>query len=152
MPAFPIYATRAIRKLEELAASASGALMERAGRAAVLSLRVARGTTADRGAVGGAGGRASHTLTFIAHKPGLLTLDGPDHCGELRLDTLGIDPAKLLEPEGMVLDEEILVRAIAPRPGNFHKGQAGSVGVLGGAAGMVGAAGMAGAAPLKCGA
>src|SRR5258705_8634746 len=94
--------------------------------------------------------RASHTLTFIAHKPGLLTLDGPDHCGELRLDTLGIDPAKLLEPEGMVLDEEILVRAITPRPGNFHKGQAGSVGVLGGAAGMVGAAGLARRAGLKC--
>jgi len=74
--------------------------------------------------------RASHTLTFIAHKPGLLTLDGPDHCGELRLDALGIDPAKLLEPEGMLLDEEILARAIAPRPGNFHKGQAGSVGIL----------------------
>jgi len=120
--------------------------------AAVLSLDVPSGINADTGAVMGCAVRASHTVTFIAHKPGLLTLDGPDHCGELRLDTLGIDPAKLLEPEGMLLDEEILVRAIAPRPGNFHKGQAGSVGVLGGAAGMVGAAVIAGRAALKCGA
>jgi len=120
--------------------------------AAVLSLDVPSGINADTGAVMGCAVRASHTLTFIAHKPGLLTLDGPDHCGELRLDTLGIDPAKLLEPEGMLLDEEVLARAITPRPGNFHKGQAGSVGVLGGAAGMVGAAVIAGRAALKCGA
>ena len=96
--------------------------------------------------------RASHTITFIAHKPGQLTLDGPDHCGELRLDTLGIDPIKVLEPDGMVLDEHILDGAITPRPRNFHKGQAGSVGVVGGAAGMVGAAVIAGRAALKCGA
>jgi hydroxyethylthiazole kinase-like uncharacterized protein yjeF len=119
--------------------------------AAVLSLDVPSGINADTGAVMGCAVRASHTLTFIAHKPGLLTLDGPDHCGELKLETLGLDPAKLLEPEGMLLDAEILVRAVTPRPGNFHKGQAGSVGILGGAAGMVGAAVIAGRAALKCG-
>src|SRR5258705_1907547 len=120
--------------------------------AAILSLDVPSGINADTGAVMGCAVRASHALTFIAHKPGLLTLDGPDHCGELRLDTLGIDPAKLLEPEGMLLDEEILAGAITPRPGNFHKGQAGSVGVLGGAAGMGGAAVIAGRAAFKFGA
>jgi hydroxyethylthiazole kinase-like uncharacterized protein yjeF len=120
--------------------------------AAVLSLDVPSGINADTGAVMGSAVRASHTLTFIAHKPGLLTLDGPDHCGELRLDTLGIDLAGLLEPEGMFLDADILDHAITPRPRNFHKGQAGSVGVLGGAAGMVGAAVIAGRAALKCGA
>jgi len=52
----------------------------------------------------------------------------------------------------MLLDADILERAITPRPRNFHKGQAGSVGVLGGAAGMVGAALIAGRAALKCGA
>src|SRR5712671_4716516 len=120
--------------------------------AAILSLDVPSGINADTGAVMGCAVRASHTLTFIAYKPGLLTLDGPDHCGELKLDTLGIDPAKLLEPEGMLLGEEILVRAVTPRPRNFHKGQAGSVGVLGGAAGMVGAAVIAGRAAFQCGA
>ena len=266
MPAFPIYTTRAIRKLEELAAPASGTLMERAGAAAaefardlcgdtakailvvagpgnnggdafevaahlkrwffrvsvvfsgergklpkdaqaalgkweaaggtllgeipgeprfdlavdglfgtglaraltgthgtlveklnalgvpILALDVPSGIDADTGAIMGCAVRASHTLTFIAHKPGLLTLEGPDHCGELKLDTLGLDPVRLLEPEGMLLDADTLGRAITPRPRNFHKGQAGSVGVLGGAAGMVGAAVIAGRAALKCGA
>src|SRR5437667_10360413 len=118
----------------------------------VLALDVPSGIDADTGAVLGRAVRASHTLTFIAHKPGLLTLDGPDHCGELKLDTLGLDPVKLVEPEGMLLDADILDRAIAPRRRNFHKGQAGSVGALGGAAGMVGAAVIAGRAALKCGA
>ena len=118
----------------------------------ILALDVPSGIDADTGAIMGCAVRASHTLTFIAHKPGLLTLEGPDHCGELKLDTLGLDPVRLLEPEGMLLDADILGRAITPRPRNFHKGQAGSVGVLGGATGMVGAAVIAGRAALKCGA
>jgi hydroxyethylthiazole kinase-like uncharacterized protein yjeF len=120
--------------------------------ATILSLDVPSGINADTGAVMGCAVRASHTLTFIAHKPGLLTLDGPDHCGELRLDTLGIDPEPLLAPEGTLLDRDALAGAIRQRAKNFHKGQAGSVGILGGAAGMVGAALIAGRAALKCGA
>src|SRR5258707_9593934 len=46
MPAFPIYATQAIRKLEELAAPASGTLMERAGLAAAEFARGICGDTA----------------------------------------------------------------------------------------------------------
>ena len=118
----------------------------------ILALDVPSGIDADTGAIMGCAVRASHTITFIAYKPGLLTLDGPDHCGELKLDTLGLAPAGLLEPEGLLLAADILDRTIAPRPRNFHKGQAGSVGVLGGAAGMVGAAVIAGRAALKCGA
>ena len=118
----------------------------------ILAIDIPSGIDADTGAIMGCAVRASHTVTFIAHKPGLLTLDGPDHCGELKLDTLGLDPVRLLEPEGMLLDADILGRAIRPRPSNFHKGQAGSVAVLGGAAGMVGAALIAGRAALKCGA
>src|SRR5256884_3893506 len=118
----------------------------------ILALDVPSGIDADTGAIMGCAVRATHTITFIAYKPGLLTLDGPDHCGELKLDTLGLDPAGLLVPEGTLLAADILDRTIAPRPRNFHKGQAGSVGVLGGAAGMVGAAVIAGRAALKCGA
>ena len=120
--------------------------------APILSLDIPSGINADTGAVMGRAVRASHTITFIAHKPGLLTLDGPDHCGMLKLDTLGIDPETVLDAEGDLLDESILEGAIRPRPRNFHKGQAGSVGVLGGSAGMVGAAVIAGRAALQCGA
>jgi hydroxyethylthiazole kinase-like uncharacterized protein yjeF len=135
-------------------AGTHGTLVEKLNAlgAPILALDVPSGIDADTGAIMGCAVRASHTITFIAHKPGLLTLDGPDHCGELKLDTLGLDPVRLLEPEGMLLDADILSRAIRPRPRNFHKGQAGSVGVLGGAAGMVGAALIAGRAALKCGA
>jgi len=140
--------------LKRALAGTHGTLVEKLNALGVpiLALDVPSGIDADTGAIMGCAVRASHTLTFIAHKPGLLTLEGPDHCGELKLDTLGLDPVRLLEPEGMLLDADILGRAITPRPRNFHKGQAGSVGVLGGAAGMVGAAVIAGRAALKCGA
>src|SRR5258706_13420020 len=46
MPALPIYTTPAIRKLEELAAPASGTLMERAGAAAAEFARDLCGDTA----------------------------------------------------------------------------------------------------------
>ena len=48
--------------------------------------------------------RAARTLTFIAQKPGLLTLDGPDHCGQLSVDTLGLDVEALHAPQGRRLD------------------------------------------------
>src|SRR5262249_60575833 len=110
-------------------------------RAPVLAPDPPSGTDADTGTVMGCAVRATHTLTFIAHKPGLLTADGPDHCGQLRVAALGLDAAALREPEGALLDADILRAAIAPRPRNFHKGQAGSVAVLGGAAALVGAQG-----------
>jgi len=71
---------------------------------------------------------------------------------KLKLDTLGLDPVTLLEPEGMLLDADILDRAITPRPKTSTRDRRASVGVLGGAAGMVGAALIAGCAALKCGA
>jgi len=131
-----------------------GAIVDRLNALGVpiLSLDVPSGIDADTGAVMGRAVRARDTITFIAYKPGQLTLDGPDHCGKLKLDMLGLDPTALLEPEGLLLESDVLAAAIAPRPRNFHKGQAGSVGILGGAAGMVGAAVIAGRAALRCGA
>jgi ADP-dependent NAD(P)H-hydrate dehydratase / NAD(P)H-hydrate epimerase len=118
----------------------------------VLALDVASGIDGDTGAVMGAAVRATRTLTFIAHKPGLLTLDGPDHCGDVVVDALGVDAARLLAPEGERVEAGVVRAAVPRRPMNFHKGKAGSVGILGGAAGMTGAALLAGRAALKCGA
>ncbi|OGA33122.1 MAG: NAD(P)H-hydrate epimerase, partial [Betaproteobacteria bacterium RIFCSPLOWO2_12_FULL_64_23] len=56
-----------------------------------LALDIASGINADTGAVMGTALRATHTITFIALKPGLLTLDGPDHCGVIRVADLGLD-------------------------------------------------------------
>src|SRR5205823_3384741 len=54
----------------------------------ILALDVPSGIDADTGRVLGHAVRATHTLSFIALKPGLLTLDGPDHCGEIRVAEL----------------------------------------------------------------
>src|SRR5882762_5355014 len=59
-------------------AGAHGALVEKLNALGVpiLALDVPSGIDADTGAIMGCAVRASHTLTFIAHKPGLLTLEG----------------------------------------------------------------------------
>ena len=49
---------------------------------AKLALDIPSGINADTGAVMGTAFRATHTITFIARKPGLHTLDGPDYCGD----------------------------------------------------------------------
>src|SRR5574339_409046 len=61
-----------------------------------LALDIPSGIESDSGRILGRAVRATHTITFIALKPGLLTLDGPDHCGEVSVATLGLDVRKLL--------------------------------------------------------
>ena len=116
----------------------------------VLALYIPSGVQSDTGQVLGHAVRASHTLTFIALKPGLLTLDGPDCCGEIAVAGLGLDLATLLPPTAWVAEPSLF--PLKGRPRNFHKGMAGSLGILGGAAGMTGAALLAGRAALKLGA
>ena len=121
-------------------------------RCPVLALDVPSGIQSDTGRVLGAAVRATHTITFIALKPGLLTLDGPDHSGEVAVADLGLDAKKLLAPGGWVAAPQSFKAALKARPRNFHKGLAGSLGILGGAAGMTGAALLAGRAALRLGA
>ena len=120
--------------------------------APVLSLDVPSGLHSDTGRVLGCAVRARHTVTFIALKPGLLTLDGPDHCGEIHLRTLEVGPGALPSSRGRLVGGEILRAILAPRLRNSHKGDYGSVGVIGGDRGMVGAALLAARAALKFGA
>lgn len=123
-----------------------------AGRAPVLALDVPSGLESDSGRVLGSAVRAGHTLTFIALKPGLLTLDGPDHCGAVHLSTLGLDARALVAPQGSTIGGAVIGVARPPRAMNTHKGDYGSVGVIGGAHGMVGAALLAARAALGLGA
>src|SRR5258706_6135740 len=116
----------------------------------VLALDIPSGLSSDTGQVLGRAVRATHTITFIGMKPGLLMLDGPDHCGEIVVADLGI---KADSPPGSWIAEPGLFRNILkPRPRNFHKGMAGSLAVIGGTPGMEGAALLAGRAALKLGA
>ena len=78
--------------------------------AQVLALDIPSGLDADTGRVMGSAIVADHTMTFIALKPGLLTLDGTDHCGEIsvadlaRRGRLAYDIESLLE--GAVLNNQ----------------------------------------------
>jgi hydroxyethylthiazole kinase-like uncharacterized protein yjeF len=119
--------------------------------APVLAIDVPSGLESDSGRVLGACVRADHTITFIGLKAGLLTLDGPDHCGDLHLATLGLDAPALSSPSGSLIGKAVLGSVFKPRALNTHKGDYGSVGVIGGAHGMVGAALLAGRAALMLG-
>ncbi len=94
---------------------------------------------------------ASHTITFIATKPGLLTAEGPDCCGVLRVAALDLAPIEEVPADGHRLALADFAAYLRPRRLNSHKGSFGSAGILGGAQSMVGAAFLAGRAALKLG-
>jgi ADP-dependent NAD(P)H-hydrate dehydratase / NAD(P)H-hydrate epimerase len=123
-----------------------------AQRCPVLAIDVPSGIQSDTGRVMGAAVRATHTITFIALKPGLLTLDGPDHAGEVSVAELDLRVGEMLAASAWTAGPQLFKSVLKPRPRNFHKGMAGSLGILGGAAGMTGAALLAGRAALKLGA
>lgn len=119
----------------------------------VLSLDVPSGLGSDNGHVHGVAIKATITVTFIGLKPGLLTNEGPEYCGEILVRELVLDAHTLVPPQTWATTQVSVQRILpAPRPANSHKGIFGSIGVLGGSTGMVGAALLAGRAALKLGA
>jgi hydroxyethylthiazole kinase-like uncharacterized protein yjeF len=115
----------------------------------VLALDIPSGLDGDTGRVLDVAVQATHTLSFIGGKPGLYTLDGPDHCGEVSVVDLGL---RLDGFPGALLSRDDFRDSLIPRPRNSHKGSYGSLAVIGGAAGMSGAALLAGRAGLQLGA
>lgn len=116
----------------------------------VLAIDVPSGLCADTGRVLGAAVRATCTLTFLGLKPGLYTLEGPEHAGEVVVSDLGVQVEAQTNSPGALLDAPPALPA--PRRHNAHKGSFGSVGILGGDTSMVGAALLAGRAALLSGA
>lgn len=121
----------------------------------VLALDVPSGLDADTGNIVGETGlavRATHTITFIADKPGLHTCNGRDFAGKVQVADLDIDRA-LFPPANMFLNSpETISPLLRLRPHNSHKGSFGDVIVVGGAHGMCGAPILAARAASKCGA
>jgi hydroxyethylthiazole kinase-like uncharacterized protein yjeF len=118
----------------------------------VLAIDSPSGLDAATGAVRGSAVRATHTITFIAHKLGLHTADGLDHRGSLMLDDLGAGAEAARIAKGSLLTPETVAGWLPARARNSHKGHFGSLGVIGGNRGMVGAALLAARAALLCGA
>jgi hydroxyethylthiazole kinase-like uncharacterized protein yjeF len=117
----------------------------------VLALDVPSGLDADTGVAPGPVICATHTATFIALKPGLLTADGVDACGAVTVHDLGIG-AEGRAGGGGHLTWAGLRSWVHPRRRNSHKGTYGTLAIVGGAAGMTGAALLAGRAALCAGA
>ena len=120
-------------------------------RCPLLALDCPSGLDADTGSLCGAAIRASHTITFIAGKPGLHTGDGPDHCGHVTVAALDLDAERLARATARSIGSDLLVDHLRPRSRNSHKGSNGSAGILGGAPSMVGAVFLAGRAALRLG-
>jgi len=118
----------------------------------VLALDIPSGLNSETGQALERAVCATHTITFIGLKPGLLTLDGPDHCGQVSVSDLDIKLNFQNPGHGWLAEPTLFANVLKPRARNFHKGMAGSMAIIGGAAGMAGAALLAGRAALKMGA
>ncbi|MCL2022660.1 MAG: NAD(P)H-hydrate dehydratase [Betaproteobacteria bacterium] len=117
----------------------------------ILALDCPSGLEADSGFAHSPTIVATHTLTFIAAKPGLYTGDGPDYSSEIRVAALGVKDISA-NPDGRLLSAEAFAQCLQPRRANSHKGNYGNIGILGGATAMQGAVLLAGRAALKLGA
>ena len=80
-----------------------------------LALDIPSGLDADSGRRLGPCFAASHTVSFIALKPGLLTLDGPDQCGELHLREIDVDAESLAPAPGHEITPALFAGRLAPR-------------------------------------
>ena len=119
----------------------------------VLSLDVPSGVDADTGSIIGAGIHATTTVTFIAHKPGLLTGAALNHVGRLVLAGLDAPPTVFASvPADGVRISDSIAAGLPLRSPTAHKGHFGHVLVIGGNRGMGGAALLAAGAALRSGA
>ena len=120
----------------------------------MLALDIPSGLCADTGGVLGCAVRADVTVTFIGMKRGLVTGSGPDHAGDIVLDTLGVpdDCHRRGRRHRRRCSGARLRQSIPQRAATAYKHQSGHVLIVGGDSGMGGAVAMAAEAALRVGA
>ncbi len=119
----------------------------------VLAIDVPSGLDADTGCARGIAVRAAVTISFIGLKQGLFTAAGPDHCGAIEFDDLGV-PSEIFNrvpPASTRMRLRDLPRLPARRR-DSNKGDYGRVLVIGGDHGMAGAIRLCGEAAARVGA
>ena len=131
------------------------ALIQQINRADAIrvAIDIPSGLNANTGIAQPCAVEADITITFIAAKIGQYLADGPDYCGELLFDDLGVS-SKIRDsqtPTLSVLDRcNVVLPAIRKR--NSYKNEFGHVLIIGGERGMTGAASLSAQAALRGGA
>lgn len=121
----------------------------------VLALDIPSGLDADTGTIVGADGvavHATHTISFIADKPGLHTGAARDHTGDITLASLEIEDSLFPPAQATLSSTRSFGCYLRARRHDSHKGSFGDVVLLGGAPGMAGAPLLGARAALRCGA
>lgn len=119
----------------------------------ILAMDIPSGLDSDTGRIMGVCVKAKATVTFIGKKQGMMTLDGPDYCGEVQVCSLELEMIlSTIEPSALTLNAEWIGRLLKPRPLNSHKGNFGHVLAIGGGLGMPGSIHLAANAALRVGA
>lgn len=114
----------------------------------VLACDIPSGIDGDTGEARGRPLRAHRTVTFAAHKPGLLQGDGPDLTGAVTVADIGLDCSRA----AIALVEDADVgRWVPGRPRQSHKWRS-ALFVVAGSPGMTGAAAMCARAAARAGA
>ena len=122
-------------------------------QAPVLAIDIPSGLNADTGVVLGVAVRARATISFIGLKQGMFTGAGPEQCGDVSFDGLGV-PAVIYSQEILSarrVDWRQQSTLLTPRSRSAHKGDFGHLLLLGGDLGFSGAVRMAGEAAARSG-
>lgn len=131
------------------------ALIERANThtAPIVALDIPSGLMAQTGTTPGAVIQASHTVTFVALTPGLLTGKARDVVGTLHHSALGLESWLAGQETSLSrFDASQLALWLPPRRPTSHKGDHGKLAIVGGDHGTAGAIRMTGEAALRSGA
>lgn len=126
-----------------------------AAKVPVVAVDVPSGLDSDSGQVRGCAVQATHTVTYIGMKQGLLTGQARDYTGTLHVDSLGVDNEVYqrlpLSVRQWQLSQQHIKAHLAPRSRCAHKGHCGHSLLVGGNQGMSGAIRLAGEAALRTG-
>lgn len=120
----------------------------------VIAVDLPSGICGLRGKVMGNALQATHTITFMALKPGHLLLPGRRFCGELEVFDIGIPHRILAANAGNIRKNHpsLWASCLPSLAGETHKYKRGHLVVFSGGASHTGAARLAATAGLKCGA
>jgi len=117
--------------------------------ATVIAVDIPSGVDGLTGGVNGTSIRADRTVTFAAHKPGLVFEPGRSLAGDVTVADIGID---LLRPTAGITEAADVAAWLPERSPSTHKWEVGAVMVVGGNVGMIGAPMFVSHAAMRAGA